>query len=151
MVVINSNKDLMYHEAELCKTALSNNIDLVTEKNLMEILKIKNPNETLYNLVKMFFVMLQLTNESLNWFFFQSKIRNFPLIMSALHKTLTDDISKDIIDLGMPFSIHYAETKQAVSKINKNCVLILDLIKNVIDYNVKKNIFRSLYSSNLNV
>jgi hypothetical protein len=67
-----------------------------------------------------------------------------------LEDLLTKDISKELIDECMPFNIKYLEIRASLIKINKHLILILDLIKNVVDYNIKKNIVKSLYLSNMN-
>lgn len=141
----------MFHESEMCKIQLRKIIEALTEKILIDIMKIKNPNETLYELIKVFFSILSKTNNNLSWMFLQSHFSNFNNIKNDLEALLERDISKDLIDLCMPFNINYFEIKCAIIKINKYLILILDLIKLSVDFNVKKNIVKSLFQSNINV
>ena len=114
-------------------------------------MKIKNPNETLYELMKMFFTILNKTSNNLSWIFLQSHFSNFHNIKKDLEALLEKDIGKEIIDLCMPFNLNYNEIKISLTKINKYLITILDLIKLTVDFNVKKNIVKSLYQSNINV
>jgi hypothetical protein len=152
---------LVFHESESCRTSLTGLIPLITEKVLLEIFKIKNPNETLYELMKIFFKLLMETKAAqnnqqnqnnqmaLSWMFLQSNIKKSN-IQRELDLLLTKDISKELIDQSMPFYLNYGEIKQSLGKINKNLIFILDFIKCTVDYNIKKNIVRNLYQSNLN-
>jgi hypothetical protein len=127
-------------------------IDQITEKNLNEILKIKNPNEKLFELMKMFFNILNIPMGSNSFFMFHSHyIKNFSSIKLAMEKLLNEDLKKETIDLGLPFVLNYADNKKSLLKINKHCVLILDIIKLTIDFNIKKSLIRNLYNSNINV
>ncbi len=152
---------MVFHESESCRTSLTGLIPLITEKVLLEIFKIKNPNETLYELMKIFFKLLMETKAAqnnqqnqnnqmaLSWMFLQSNIKKSN-IQRELDLLLTKDISKELIDQSMPFYLNYGEIKQSLGKINKNLIFILDFIKCTVDYNIKKNIVRNLYQSNLN-
>jgi hypothetical protein len=151
--------ELVFHEAELCKEELSTLIKQhISDKIILEILRIKNPNETLYEVMKMFFIILNEANNENNktnnfsWIFLQStfspnKNKNFTQGLTSL---LEKEIPKEVIDLSMPFTLNYNEIKNSITKINKNLVYILDFIKLVTDSNIKRNIVKSLYVSNMN-
>jgi hypothetical protein len=144
-------KDLLFHESEMCQTQLKHSIDAVKEKILLDILKIKNPNETLYEMMKVFFSMLNRTSNNLNWIFLQAHLSNFNNLKKDLENLLKTDMKKDTIDACMPFNIKYNEIKMSLIKINKNLVTILDMIKCAVDSNVKKSLINNLYQSNINV
>jgi hypothetical protein len=130
---------------------LKHTIEGLKEKNLLDILKIKNPNETLYDLMKNFFSLLNRNNNNLTWIFLQAHLSNFNNLKKDLENLLTKEVKKEIIDQCMPFNINYVEIKMSLLKINKNLVIILDVVKFAVDFNVKKGILKNLYQSNINV
>lgn len=144
----------LFHESEICKNSLRLTIDSITDKILIDIFKIKNPNETIYELMKIFFILLSENNNknnmNISWLFLQSNIKNFNNIKKELENLFTKDFSKDIIDQCMQFNLNYDHLKISLFKINKNLIVILDLIKVVVDFNIKKNLIKNLYQSNLN-
>jgi hypothetical protein len=144
--------ELVSYESDTLQENLSSKIENINEKLLIEILKIKNPNENLFELMKMFFKILtedsDKSNKEMSWLFLQSYLKSSN-IKRDLEPVLSKDISKTLIDKCMPFTVKYTEQKISFMKINKNLIHILDFIKLVVEYNVKKNIVRTLYSSNL--
>jgi hypothetical protein len=152
--------ELVFHESEKCKETLTHLIPNITDKILIEIFKIKNPNETLYELMKVFFKLLtenkhntagtQNNPMSFSWMFLQSNIKKTNIQRDLNDLLLNKEISKDLIDQCMPFNLNYTEIKQGLIKINKHLIIVLDFIKCAVDYNIKKNIVKNLYQSNLN-
>jgi hypothetical protein len=102
--------------------------------------------------MKMFFKILtedsEYYNKEMSWLFLQSNLKSSN-IRRDLEPVLSKDINKVLIDKCMPFTVKYSEQKTSLMKINKNLIHILDFVKLVVEYNIKKNIVRSLYSSNL--
>lgn len=158
----NYDIELVFHESENCKNQLQTTIEAINEKLLLEIFKIKNPNETIYELMKIVFLILSENSNNLSisvnsgnisWLFLQSNFKsayNISAIKKDLNDLLIKDISKDLIDQSMPFNLKYSEIKVSLAKINKNLVIVLDLVKYVVDFNIKKNMVKNLYTSNLN-
>ena len=101
----------------------------------------------------MFFKILReesdTNNTEISWLFLQSNIKSSN-IKRELESVIIRDINKQLIEKCMPFTVKYAEQKTSFLKINKNLIFILDFLKLVVEFNIKKNIVRSLYSSNLN-
>jgi hypothetical protein len=132
-------------------------IESINDKIIFEINKIKNPNETIYEMIKICYLILaeDKGEESIylintySWVFLQSNMQS--KLKKELLQTIPDkDISKDLIDVCMPFSLNYEELKVMLTKINHNLVIILDFVKSLVDFNIKKNIVSTLYNSNNN-
>ncbi len=119
----------------------------------MEILKIKNPNETIFEIMKLFLVITQILDEKeiLNWTSLQMKNFNFDLIKKNLFEIQTKNINKETIDNCMNITFNYNDLRISMLKISKNLVVILDLIKFIVDYSIKKNMKDSLQLTNINV
>jgi hypothetical protein len=150
-VKYSNHSELVNHESENCKNNLSKIIETINEKVVGDIFKIKNPNEIIYELMKMFYLILSVDQikPNVSWSILESKLKskNFK---NELDQIINKDLNKEIIDQCMPFKINYQEIKQTLLKINKNLVNILDLIQTSVDFNVKRNIVKSLFQSNLN-
>ncbi len=146
---------MVFHESECCKNSLINVVENISQKILVDIFKIKNPNESIYELMKLFFLILSDNsqnaeqNSNISWLFLKSNLKTNN-IKRELEDLIAKDVSKELIDQCMPFNIKYNEIKTSLVKVNKNLLLILDFIKSIVDYNIKKNIVKNLYSSNLN-
>jgi hypothetical protein len=139
------------HETGICQAKLKKSIEAIKEKNLLDIMKIKNPNETVYELMKVFFSLLNKTNNNLSWMFLQAHLSNFNNFKKDLENIVNLEIKKELIDQGMPFKLNYEEIKISLLKINKNLVIVLDFVIHAIDYYVKKTMVNYMYSSNINV
>jgi hypothetical protein len=126
-------------------------IEKINEKILVDIFKIKNPNETIYELMKMFYLIIsdELIKQNISWSLLESRIISKNL-KKELDQMINKDLNKELIDQCMPFKINYNDIKQSLLKINKNLVNVLDFIRISVDLNVKRNIVKSLFQSNLN-
>jgi hypothetical protein len=138
---------------ENCSSHLDNIINKITEKTLMEIMKIKNPNQTIFVIVKLFLLITDSLeyNESFNWINFQNKKLDISKIKKNLFEIKTKNLNKDYIDETINITFNYNEIVVSMSKINKSMVLILDLLKYVLDYSIKKNLKLSIQQTNINV
>jgi len=138
---------------DVCKNQLDNVVTKINEKSIMEILKIKNPNETIFEIMKLFLVITQILDEKeiLNWTSLQMKNFNFDLIKKNLFEIQTKNINKETIDNCMNITFNYNDLRISMLKISKNLVVILDLIKFIVDYSIKKNMKDSLQLTNINV
>jgi hypothetical protein len=139
------------HEFQVCKQQFKHCVEAIKDKILIDIMKIKNPNETLYKLMKVFFSLLNGSSNNLSWIFLQAHLSNFNNIKNDLENLLNLDIKKETIDECMNFNIHYNEIKSSLLKINKNLIIILDLIKCAVDCSVKKGLVTSLVNTNSSV
>ncbi len=135
----------------MLKLQLRRIIDVLNEKILLDIMRIKNPNELLYELIKVFFLILNRSNNNLSWIFMQAHLSNFNIIKKDLEDLIEREISSEIKELGMPFYKKYHEFKISLIRINKHLIIILDLVKCIIDYNLKKNLVKDLFQNNINV
>ena len=116
-------------------------------------MKIKNPNQTIFVIVKLFLLITDSLeyNESFNWINFQNKKLDISKIKKNLFEIKTKNLNKDYIDETINITFNYNEIVVSMSKINKSMVLILDLLKYVLDYSIKKNLKLSIQQTNINV
>lgn len=151
---INMNfTELIEYELETCKQQLESIILKINERLISEIIKIKNPSETIVEIMRLFFIITKLIqeNEILNWIYLQTKIIDYDFLKKNLFEILTRNINKETIDSCMNITFNYIDLKFSMSKISKSLVIILDLIKIIVDYSVKKNMKDSLQQTNINV
>ena len=144
--------EFLYYEVSSIKKSLIASAALITRETLRNILYIKNPNEAIYLLMKIFFLIItpDSSKDTLHWEFIQKETNNenFQKFVDELKNT-NNIISKEKIDDAMPFLVNYDKLKELLSKVNNDLVTILDFIKITADYNIKLNIFNYLYSTNL--
>jgi len=128
-------------------------INKINEKTISDIIKIKNPNETIFEIMKLFFVITNAIdeNDSFNWGTLQTKSLNYDNIKRSLFEIQTKNPNKDIIDHCMNITFNFNDLKTSMTKISKNLVYILELIKTLVDFSVKKNMKESLQQTNINV
>lgn len=107
--------------------------------------------------MKVFFKLLtenkqntQTNQMSFSWMFLQSNIKKTNIQRDLNDLLINKEISKELIDQCMPFNLNYSEIKMSLVKINKHLLIILDFIKSAVDFNIKKNIVKNLFQSNLN-
>jgi len=86
---------------------------------------------------------------NISWSFLQSNLK-WSTIKPGLEFLDKKDLSKSLIDALMPFNLNYIELKSSLNKIEKSLILILDLVKSTVDFNIKKSMVRTLYTSNIN-
>ena len=142
---------MVNHESENCKNNLSKTIESINEKVVGDIFKIKNPNEIIYELMKIFYLIISndQIKPNVSWSILESKLVT-KKFKKEFDNIITKELNKELIDQCMPFKINYQEIKQTLLKINRNLVSILDFIQISVDFNVKRNIVKSLFQSNLN-
>ena len=138
---------------ECCSNQLDNVINKITEKCLIEIMKIKNPNETIFEIVKLFLLITDSIelNESFTWSSFQNKHLDINKIKKNLFEIKTKNLNKDYIDQTMNITFNYNDIMISMSKISKSLVLVLDLLKFVVDFAIKKNMKETIQQTNINV
>lgn len=138
---------------ECCSNQLDNVINKITEKCLIEIMKIKNPNETIFEIVKLFLLITDSIelNESFTWSSFQNKHLDINKIKKNLFEIKTKNLNKDYIDQTMNITFNYHDIMISMSKISKSLVLVLDLLKFVVDFAIKKNMKETIQQTNINV
>jgi len=144
---------LIEYELETSKNHLENISNKINEKTISEITKIKNPNETIIEIMKLFFLMTNVidVNEILNWTNLNSKSINYDFLRKNLFEIQTKNLNKETIDNCMNITFNYNDLKFSMSKISKNLVIILDILKTIVDYSIKKNMKESLQHTNINV
>lgn len=144
---------MIEYELETCKNHLESLSLKINEKSISEITKIKNPNETIIEIMKLFFILTDIIhgNEILNWTYLQSKTINYDFLRKNLFEIQTKNINKETIDDCMNITFNYNDLKFSLLKINKHLVIILDLLKIIVDYSIKKNMKESLQHTNINV
>lgn len=116
-------------------------------------MKIKNPNPTIFEIVKLFLLISGSlnTNESSNWTSFQNKKLDIYNIKKNLFQIKSKNLSKEYVEETLVITLNYKELRVSMSKINKSMVLILDLLKYIVDFSLKKNIKEKYQQSNIAV
>lgn len=159
--------ELLYYEVGTIKKSLLSTAKKITTKILSSILLIKNPNEAIYLLMKMFFRIIKSETEiidtnknnndsidpsQINWEYLQSKInyKLFKTYITLISETNCKGLSKEELDDAMPFLVNYEKLTELFVKFGNGLQIILDFIKIIVDYNIKLNIIKNLYESNLN-
>ena len=159
--------ELLYYEVGTIKKSLLSTAKKITTKILSSILLIKNPNEAIYLLMKMLFRIIKSetdlidTNKNnndsidpsqINWEYLQSKInyKLFKTYITLISETNCKGLSKEELDDAMPFLVNYEKLTELFVKFGNGLQIILDFIKIIVDYNIKLNIIKNLYESNLN-
>jgi hypothetical protein len=138
---------------DYCSGHLDYIINNLTEKTFIEVLKIKNPNQTLFILVKLFLLITNTleSNEGFNWTNFQNKKLDINKIKKSLFEIKSKNLNKDYIDEVINITYNYNDVKISMQKINNSIVLILDLLKYTLDYSVKKDLIISIQNTYTNV
>lgn len=149
--------ELLYYEVGTIKKSLLATAQKITQQILSQILIIKNPNEAIYLLMKMFYRIIRNENEDdtdASWEKLQKLIsfKLFSKYIAILSETNAKGLTKEELDEAMPFLVNYEKLSELFVKFSdgKGLQMILDFIKTSVDYNVKLNIIKNLYASNLN-
>ena len=149
--------DLLYYEINTLKQTLISHCEKITQKVLNNILIIKNPNDSIYFLMKTFYWIIKGFEENkqkndIEWEFIQKNLNNQSIIsyLSFISNSTIIYLTNEDLDEAMPFMVNYDKLKSIYLKISKDLVIILDFIKLSLEFNVKLNIMSSLYKSNCN-
>jgi len=144
---------LVSHENEIITENFKTSIKGISDKTMLEIIKIKNPNESIFNLIKLILMVIHNKpdyQKTTKWSDFQFELRNSTVIKNILRDILNREINKDILDDCMKCITNFNDIKTSLSKLNKNLISILEFIRYCVEYNIKRNICRSLHEANLN-
>lgn len=148
--------DLLYYEIKSLKQNLINKGKKINQEILQSILKIKNPNDGIYFMIKMFYRIINSIKKEKNqkkfeWEYIQQNltINSILLYLSIIAESDTIHLNKEELDDAMPFLINYDKLKNIYSKIMNNLTIILDFIKVSVEFNIKLNIMKNLYTGNL--
>ena len=136
---------------EQVKLSIKNLTDK-SDKTLNEIIKIKNPNETIFNLIKIFLMIVHNKidyQKVQKWTEFQTELRNTTQIKNLLRELLNTEINKEIIEESKKCITNYNEIKTFLSKLNKNLLTLFEFIKQYIEYNIRRSICKSIHEENL--
>jgi len=143
---------LVSHESEIITANFKASLKNLTDKTLLEIIKIKNPNETIFNLIKLFLMVIHNKTDfqkASKWSDFQFELRNSTVIKNILRDILNREINKDILDDCMKCITNFTDIKTSLAKLNENLPVILEFVRFCVEYNIKRNICRSLHEANL--
>ena len=149
--------DLLFYEINTLKQILITNCEKITQKVLNNILKIKNPNDSIYFLMKTFYWIIRgfengQKKNNIEWEYIQKNL-NYNSIMSYssfISESTIIYLTNEDLDEAMPFMVNYDKLKSIYLKISEDLIIILDFIKLSLEFNVKLNIMSSLYRSNCN-
>ena len=149
--------ELLYYEISTIKKSLLDKGKLITKENLNKIIQLKKPNEAIYLLMNMFVKIISVfeqkeINSNLSWDYIKnnisfSKYSNFLLYLS---KSGNFEMDKQNLDEAMPFLVNYEKLETPIKELGEEYLPILIFIKTSVDYNIKLNIIKDLYNSNLN-
>lgn len=141
--------ELVFYESDATKKSLKSSIDALTanDKIINYIARIKNPNEIIYELLKIFNKIVNTVSlDNAN----NANILSGASLRKSLDNLLDRDLDKETLDVCLPFTVNYNDFKSSVAKINANFVIVLDVIKYATEFNLKRNILKNLYDANLN-
>ena len=145
--------ELLYYEIGTLKKNLLEKAKENTKENLDKISKIKKPNEAIYLLMNMFIkIISKETDNNLSWDFIQKNLsyENYSSYLLSLSKSVNVEMSKKDLDEAMPFLVNYEKLKLPIKELGEEYLPILNFIKSSVEYNVKLNIIKDLFNSNLN-
>ena len=124
---------------------------------MSNILKIKNPNDSIYFLMKIFFWIIKGFEEGqkkkeVEWEYIQKNLTYKSIIsyLSFISEPTIIYLTNEDFDEAMPFLVNYDNLKSMFLKISEDLIIVLDFIKLSLEFNVKLNIMSSLYTSNCN-
>lgn len=145
--------ELLFYEVGSLKKQLITTGKKINLKTIHDILIIKNPNDAIFLLMKMFYRIIAGTslNANISWEIIQEKL-TYTLYNKYLISLETNfkPLLKEELDDAMPFSINYEKIIELIRKFGNGMITILDFLKITVEYNIKTNIIKNLYSSNLN-
>ena len=151
--------DLLFFEINSLKRALIPQCEKINQKVLNNILKISNPNDGIFFLMKTFYWIIigfdkeknQKKNE-IEWDFLQKNLsyKTVLLYLSFISNSTMSYLTNEDLDEAMPFLVNYDKLKNIFIPISEDLVIVLDFIKSSLELNVKLNIMNSLYENNCN-
>ena len=150
--------DLLYYEINSLKQTLITQGEKITSNILQNILRINNPSDGIYHLMKIFYIIITCISEKINsindppWEEIQKNLTldSIKVYLHYISGVSTIYLTKEELNQAMPFLVNYDKLKNMFSRFSKDFVIILDFIKIAVEFNIKLNIMKSLYTSNLN-
>ena len=151
--------DLLFYEINSLKQALIPQCEKINGKVINNILKIGNPNDSIFLLMKTFYWITigydkekSKNKNEIEWKFLQNNLsyKNFLLYLNFISNSTMSYLTNEDLDESMPFLVNYDKLKNIFSQISEDLVIILDFIKSSLELNVKINIMNSLYENNCN-
>ena len=151
--------DLLFFDINSLKQALIPQCEKISQKVLNNILKISNPNDSIFFLMKTFYWIIkgfdkdknQKKNE-IQWNYLQNNLnyKSVLLYLSFISNSTMSYLTNEDLDESMPFLVNYDRLKNIFNDISKDLVIVLDFVKSSLELNVKLNIMNSLYENNCN-
>ena len=151
--------DLLFFEINSLKQALIPQCEKINQKVLDNILKISNPNDSIFYLMKAFYWIIKgfdkeksQNKNDIEWEFLQNNL-NYQTFLSYLNfisNSTMSYLTNEDLDEAMPFLVNYDKLKNIFNQISEDLVKVLDFIKSSLELNVKLNIMNSLYENNCN-
>ena len=149
--------DLLFYEINTLKQTLISHCEKITQKVLNNILKINNPNDSIYYLMKTFYWIIKgfedgQKKNDIEWEYIQKNLdyKSITSYLSFISESAIIYLTNEDLDEAMPFMVNYDKLKSIYLKISEDLIIILDFIKLSLEFNVKLNIMSSLYTSNCN-
>ena len=151
--------DLLYFEINSLKQALIPQCEKINQKVLNNILKISNPNDSIFFLMKTFYWVTKGFEKDKNkekndiqWDFLQKNLsyKTVLLYLSFISNSTMSYLTNEDLDEAMPFLVNYDKLKNIFHDISEDLVIVLDFVKSSLELNVKLNIMNSLYENNCN-
>ena len=151
--------DSLFYEINSLKKALIPQCEKINEKVINNIIKIGNPNDSIFLLMKTFYWIIigfdkekSKNKNEVEWNFLQNNLsyQNFLLYLNFISNSTMSYLTNEDLDESMPFLVNYDKLKNIFSQISEDLVIILDFIKSSLELNVKINIMNSLYENNCN-
>ena len=151
--------DILFYEINTLKQALTTHCEKITQNVLNNILKIKNPNDSIYFLMKTFYWIVTGFKEGQNemkddieWNVIQKNLTHKSVVSysSFITEPTVVYLTNEDLDKAMPFMVNYDKLKSIYLKISEDLIIILDFIKLSLEFNVKLKRMSSLYASNCN-
>jgi hypothetical protein len=129
----------------------------INQKVLNKILNIKNPNDSIFFLMKIFYWIIKgfengQKKKDIEWEYIQQNLnyKSIKAYLSFISESTIIYLTNEDLDEAMPFLVNYDKLKSIYIKISQDLITILDFIKLSLEFNAKLNIMSSLYRSNCN-
>ncbi len=149
--------DVLFYETNTLKQTLISQCEKINQKVLNNILKIKNPNDSIFFLMRTFYWIIKgfeegEKNKEIEWEYIRKNLNynSIRTYLSFISKSTIIYLTNEDLDEAMPFLVNYDKLKNIYIKISEDLITILDFIKLSLEFNVKLNIMSSLYRSNCN-
>ena len=149
---------LWYYDIKTLKQTLISQSEKITLKVLNNILKIQNPNDSIFFLMKTFYWIIkgfkdEEKKNNIEWEYIQKNLNYNSIILyiSFISKSTRIYLTNEDLDEAMPFMVNYDKLKNIFLKISEDLIIILDFIRISLEFNSKLNIMSSLYTSNCSI